>query len=72
VKNLRPRYGSAGNKDDRFVAYVPADVIRTDARRLRPMVSDSPATIALRSATRARKDLVTHRVAAANQLRAHL
>lgn len=72
VKNLRSRYGSAGNKDDRFDAYVLADVVRTDARRLRPMVSDHPATIALRSASRARKDLVTHRVATGNQLRAHL
>lgn len=72
VKNLRSRYGSAGNKDDRFDAYVLADVVRTDARRLRPMVTDSPATTALRSTTRARKDLVGHRVAAANQLRAHL
>ena len=72
VKNLRSRYGSAGNKDDRFDAYVLADVVRTDARRLRPMLTDSPATTALRSSTRTRKDLVTHRVAAANQLRAHL
>src|SRR5690606_12140127 len=32
----------------------------------------TPATIALRSLVRARKDLVEHRVAAANQLRAHL
>src|ERR1039458_2718389 len=31
-----------------------------------------PATIALRRACRARKDLVSHRVAVANQLRAHL
>lgn len=72
VKNLRSRYGSAGNKDDRFDAYVLADVVRTDARRLRPVVRDSAATTALRSAVRTRKDLVTHRVAAANQLRAHL
>ena len=72
VKNLRSRYGSAGNKDDRFDAYVLADVVRTDARRLRPMLCDTPATLALRSATRARKDLVSHRVAAANQLRSHL
>jgi len=72
VKNLRSRYGSAGNKDDRFDAYVLADVVRTDARRLRPMASDNPATIALRSSVRGRRDLVTHRVAAANQLRAHL
>ena len=32
VKNLRSRYGSAGNKDDRFDAYVLADVVRTDRR----------------------------------------
>jgi transposase len=72
LKNLRSRYGSAGNKDDRFDAYVLADVVRTDRRRLRPLVRDSEATTALRSAARARKDLVGHRVAAANQLRAHL
>jgi transposase len=72
VKNLRSRYGSAGNKDDRFDAYVLADVVRTDVRRLRPMVYDSEQTTALRGSVRARRDLVTHRVAAANQLRAHL
>jgi transposase len=72
VKNLRSRYGSAGNKDDRFDAYVLADVVRTDARRLRPLERDSDQTTALRSAVRARRDLVRHRVATANQLRAHL
>jgi transposase len=72
VKNLRSRYGSAGNKDDRFDAYVLADVVRTDVRRLRPMVCDSEQTTALRGSVRARRDLVAHRVAAANQLRAHL
>jgi transposase len=72
VKNLRSRYGSAGNKDDRFDACVLADVVRTDARRLRPMARDTEQTTALRSAVRARRDLVGHRVAAASQLRAHL
>jgi transposase len=72
VKNLRGRYGSAGNKDDRFDAYVLADTLRTDRARLRPLVPDTDATVALRRACRARKDLVRHRVAAANQLRAHL
>lgn len=72
VKNLRGRYGSAGNKDDRFDAYVLADTLRTDRARLRPLVPDTDETIALRRACRARKDLVKHRVAAANQLRAHL
>jgi transposase len=72
VKNLRGRYGSAGNKDDRFDAFVLADTLRTDRLRLRPLVPDTEATVALRRACRARKDLVKHRVAAANQLRAHL
>ncbi|WP_067442102.1 IS110 family RNA-guided transposase [Nocardioides jensenii] len=72
VKNLRSRYGSAGNKDDRHDAYVLADVVRTDRRRLAPLTRSTPATTALRSSVRARRDLVQHRVAAANQLRAHL
>ena len=72
VKNLRSRYGSAGNKDDRFDAYVLADVVRTDRRRLRPLRRDTATTAALRSTVRARRDLVVHRVAVANQLRAHL
>ena len=72
IKNLRSRYGSAGNKDDRFDAYVLADVVRTDRRRLRPLQRSSSATRALRTSVRARRDLVEHRVATANQLRAHL
>jgi transposase len=72
VKNLRSRYGSAGNKDDRFDAYVLADVVRTDRRRLHPLELDTAATTALRTTVRARRDMVIHRVATANQLRAHL
>jgi len=72
IKNLRGRYGSAGNKDDRFDAYVLADTLRTDRARLASLTPDSPATVALRRACRARKDLVSHRVGLASQLRAHL
>jgi transposase len=72
VKALRRRYGSAGNKDDRFDSYVMGDTVRTDRRRLTPLLLDGEATTALRKLCRARRDLVTHRVAAANQLRAHL
>ena len=72
VKALRRRYGSAGNKDDRFDAYVLADTVRTDRRRLTPLMPDGEATTALRKLCRARKDMVAHRVAVANQLRAHL
>jgi transposase len=72
LKNLRSRYGQVGNKDDRFDAFVLADTLRTDRLRLRTLTPDSPATVALRAAVRARKDLVHHRVALCNQLRAHL
>jgi transposase len=72
VKHLRARYQTAGNKDDRFDAYVLADVLRTDAHRLLPLQPDSPQTVALRSTVRARTDLVQARVALCNQLRAHL
>jgi transposase len=72
LKNLRGRYGSAGNKDDRFDAFVLADTLRTDRTRLRPLVPDTAETVALRSSCRARKDLIVHRVALANQLREHL
>lgn len=72
LKNLRGRYGSAGNKDDRFDAFVLADTLRTDRARLRPLVPDSESTVALRALCRTRKDLVAHRVRVANQLREHL
>ena len=72
VKHLRARYGSAGNKDDRFDAYVLADVLRTDGHRLDPLHPDSPETAGLRAVSRTRKQLVETRVALANALRANL
>lgn len=72
VKHLRARYGSAGNKDDRFDAFVLADTLRTDRARLVPLTPDSEQTIALRQTVRTRRRLVETRVAIANQLRAHL
>ena len=59
VKHLRGRYGSAGNKDDRFDAFVLADTLRTDRARLRPLTPNRADTTALRRACRARKDLVS-------------
>lgn len=72
VKHLRARYGSAGNKDDAFDAFVLADVLRTDRHRLRPLERDHHRTRGLRVLTRARKDLVTARVALTNQLLGNL
>lgn len=72
VKALRERYGSAGNKDDRFDAYLLADTLRSDGHRWRPLREDSDKTKALRALCRSRKDLVEIRVGVANQLRANL
>lgn len=72
VSALRTRYSTARNKDDRFDAYLLADVLRTDRRRLTPLATDTDATVGLRMLIRARADLVKARVAAHNQLRAHL
>jgi transposase len=72
IKSLRSRYGSAGNKDDRFDAYVLADTLRTDGHRWRPLREDGSQTKALRALCRSRKDLVETRVQILNQVRANL
>lgn len=72
VKALRERYSSAGAKSDPGDAFVLADVLRTDHRRLTPLRTDSAETKALRALTRTRKDLVEARVGLVNQLRAQL
>lgn len=72
VKSLRVRYGSAGNKDDRFDAFVLADALRTDAGRWAVVRPDSEETVALRMLVRARQDLIGHRIAVHNQLLAVL
>jgi Transposase len=43
VTALPTRYGTTGNKDDRFDAYLLADVLRTDRRRLTPLTVDTRA-----------------------------
>ena len=70
LTNLRSRYRSTADNDDRYDAYVLADVVRRDRRRLSPLTGSTPATIVLRAAVRARRDLVGHRVAAPDQIRA--
>jgi transposase len=72
VKSLRARYGSAGNKDDRFDAFVLADALRTDSGRWAVVQPDGDETIALRMLVRARHDLIDHRIAVHNQLLAVL
>ena len=54
VKSLRARYGAAGNKDDRFDAFVLADALRTDAGRWAVVQPDSDETIASTDGVRTR------------------
>ena len=72
VAAMRPRFSAAGGKSDSFDAFVLAELARTDAHRFRVLVPDSDATKALRALSRVREDLVGHRVALANELRAQL
>lgn len=72
VAAMRPRFSAAGGKSDSFDAFVLAELARTDSHRYRVLVPDGDATKALRALSRAREDLVTHRVALANELRAQL
>jgi hypothetical protein len=72
VAAMRPRFSNAGGKSDSFDAFVLAELARIDSHRYRILVPDSDQTKALRALTRAREDLVTHRVALANELRAQL
>jgi transposase len=72
LKASRPRYSAAGGKSDAGDAFVLADLLRTDGHRFRPLQPLSDDTRALRALVRARDDLVVHRVALANQLRAVL
>jgi transposase len=72
VAASRPRFSAAGGKSDSFDAFVLAELARTDQHRFRVLVPDTDATKALRALTRAREDLVEHRVALGNALRAQL
>jgi transposase len=72
MKDFRRRYAVSGAKSDPGDSYVIADVVRTDGHRLRRLEPLSDETRALRASVRARDDLVGHRIALGNQLRACL
>jgi transposase len=72
VAASRDRFRASGGKSDRFDRFVLCELARTDAHRFRVLEPESDETKALRALTRARKDLVTARVAMSNQLRAEL
>jgi transposase len=72
ARACRPRYRAAAAKSDAGDSYLLADVLRTDGHRLRVLKPASDDLKALRALVRTRDDLVAHRLALANQLRALL
>lgn len=72
VKACRPRYRAVSAKSDPGDAYILADILRTDGHRLTALKPQSDAIKALRGLVRGRDDLVSARVALANQLTALL
>ena len=72
LKASRPRYRAAGSKSDPGDAFILADLLRTDGHRFRPLRPASDPIRALRALVRGRDDLVTARLARANQLTALL
>jgi transposase len=72
LKATRPRYSAAGGKSDPGDAFILADLLRTDGHRFPALRPPSDETRALRTLVRGRDDLVSQRVALANQLRALL
>ncbi|MEP6561172.1 MAG: transposase, partial [Nakamurella sp.] len=64
--------GPEGEALQRFMIQHNQAGLKEMVRRLRPLERDTAATTALRTTVRARKDMAIHRVATANQLRAHL
>lgn len=65
----RERHRPSGAKDDALDAYVLADLVRTDRRRLRTIQPASPATRELRALVRLRDKLVHEKAAATLRLR---
>lgn len=70
VAVARPRFRAAGEKSDRFDAFVLWDSRAPTTTVSRELVPDSDQTQALRALTRDRDVLVEQRVASCNQLRA--
>jgi transposase len=68
LKASRPRYSAAQGKSDLGDAFILADLLRTDGHRFRRLQPLADEIRALRALVRTRDDLVTQRVALANQL----
>ena len=65
----RDRYQAAVRKNDRFDAFVLADLLRTDGWKWRPLTPESALQAELRAVTRHRRQCVESQIAVEAQLR---
>lgn len=65
----RERHQAAVRKNDRFDAFVLADLMRTDSWRWRPLAAQSPLQAELRAAARHRRQCVETQITVEAQLR---
>lgn len=72
VSRYRERHSISGAKSDRADAHTLADMVRTDARQLRPVATDSPKIEAIKVVARAHKTLIWEHTRHTQPLRHHL
>jgi transposase len=72
VARYRERHRVSGAKSDTADAHVLADMVRADARQLRPVAAGSPQVQAVKVVARAHKTLIWERTRQAGRLRHQL
>ena len=72
VARYRERQGVSGAKSDTADAHILADMVRTDARQLRPVAADSPGAQAVKVVARAHKTLIWERTRQVQRMRHQL
>jgi transposase len=72
VARYRERRGTSGAKSDKADAHTMTDMVRTDARQLRPVAGDSAGAEAIKVAARAHQTLIWERTRQVQRLRHQL
>ena len=72
VARYRERHGTSGAKSDKADAHTLADMVRIDARQLRPVAGDSPEAEAIKVAARAHQTMIWERTRQVQRLRHQL
>jgi transposase len=72
VARYRERRGTSGAKSDKAGAHTMTDMVRTDARQLRPVAGDSAGAEAIKVAARTHQTLTWERTRQVQRLRHQL